>query len=72
MTSGTNDTVILERPNANVIVTPSPGRTTSAKLYMRETLNITGGSLTVNYAPSSDSTTNGAQFFRPGHTQQQR
>jgi autotransporter-associated beta strand protein len=63
--SGQNDTVILERPNANITVTLSTGTHNIRKLYMRETLNITGGSLAINYAPSADSTTNGAQFSGP-------
>ena len=62
ITSGTNDTVILERPDANITVTLSAGDYNIRKLYLRETLNITGGSLTVNFVPSADSTTNGAQF----------
>ena len=62
VTSGTNDTVILERPNANITVTLSSGTHHIRKLYQRETLNLTGGSLTVGYAPSADSTTHGAQF----------
>ncbi len=64
-TSGQHDTVILERPNTNITVTLSTGTHNIRKLYMRETLNMTGGSLTVNFAPSSDSTTNGAQFSGP-------
>jgi autotransporter-associated beta strand protein len=59
-TSGQYDTVILERPSANIIVTLSTGTYNIRKLYMRETLNITGGSLTVNYNPTyraDDSTT---------------
>jgi autotransporter-associated beta strand protein len=51
VTSGQNDTVILERPNANITVTVSTGAHNIRKLYMREALNITGGSLTVNYNP---------------------
>lgn len=52
-TSGQYDTVILERPNANIVVTHSSGTTTNIrKLYMRETLHITGGSLTINYDPT--------------------
>ena len=50
--SGQYDTVILERPNANITVTLSIGTYNIRKLYMRETLNITGGSLTVNYDPT--------------------
>jgi GH25 family lysozyme M1 (1,4-beta-N-acetylmuramidase) len=58
----TNDTVILDRGVAAVTVTLSSGTHNIRKLYMRETLNITGGSLTINYIPSWDSTTNSAQF----------
>jgi autotransporter-associated beta strand protein len=59
-TAGSNDTVILERPTANITVTLSSGTYNIRKLYMRETLNLTGGSLTVNYNPNyrpNDSTT---------------
>jgi autotransporter-associated beta strand protein len=52
VTSGVNDTVILERPNANITVTLSSGAYNIRKLYMRETLAITGGSLTINYDPT--------------------
>ena len=62
---GANDTVILDRGAANITVTLSTGAQNIRKLYMRETLNITGGSLTVNYVPSWDSTTNSAQFSGP-------
>jgi autotransporter-associated beta strand protein len=51
-TSGQNDTVILERQNANITVTLSTGTHNIRKLYMREALNITGGSLTINYDPN--------------------
>ena len=51
-TSGQYDTVILERPNANITVTLSTGTHNIRKLYMRETLNITGGSLTINFNPT--------------------
>ncbi len=51
-TAGSNDTVILERPNANITVTMSSGASNIRKLYMRESLNITGGSLTINYDPN--------------------
>jgi autotransporter-associated beta strand protein len=50
-TSGQNDTVILERPNANITVTLSTGTHNIRKLYMRESLEIVGGSLTINYNP---------------------
>jgi autotransporter-associated beta strand protein len=62
---GANDTVILDRGAASIIVTLSSGTHNIRKLYMRETLNITGGSLTINYLPSWDSTTNSAQFSGP-------
>jgi autotransporter-associated beta strand protein len=52
ITSGVNDTVILERPSANITVTLSSGTYNIRKFYMRETLNITGGSLTINYDPN--------------------
>lgn len=51
VTDGQNDTVILERPDADVTVTISSGAYNIRKLYMREALNITGGSLMVNYDP---------------------
>ena len=51
VTSGQHDTVILERPNADVTVTLSTGTHNIRKLYMRETMNITGGSLAINYDP---------------------
>jgi len=62
---GANDTVILDRPNADIEVTLSSGTHSIRKLYVREALNITGGSLTVNYLPSADSTPIAAQFSAP-------
>lgn len=59
---GQNDTVILDRPNADITVTLSSGAHNIRKLYAREALNITGGSLTVNYTPVADSTPISAQF----------
>jgi autotransporter-associated beta strand protein len=59
---GINDTVILERPNSNIVVTLSSGSHNIRKLYVREVLNIVNALLTVNYVPAWDSTTNGAQF----------
>jgi fibronectin-binding autotransporter adhesin len=55
-TAGSNDTVILERPTANITVTLSTGSHNVRKLYQRETLNITGGSLNINYVPVAEST----------------
>jgi autotransporter-associated beta strand protein len=60
-----NDTVILDRPSASITVTLASGTHTIRKLYVRETLNITGGSLTVGYVPSADSTPIAAQFSGP-------
>lgn len=51
-TAGSNDTVILERPNANITVTLSTGTHNIRKMYMREALDITGGTLTINYDPN--------------------
>lgn len=51
-TSGQYDTVIIERPKANIAVTVSAGDHTIRKLYVRETLDLIGGSLTIDYAPS--------------------
>ena len=62
VTSGQHDTVILDRPNANITVTLASGTHNIRKLYTREALNITGGSLTINYSPSADSTPISAQF----------
>lgn len=60
-----NDTVILDRPSANITVTLDSGAHTVRKLYVRETLVITGGSLTASYVPASDSTPIAAQFSGP-------
>lgn len=62
---GQNDTVILDRPNADITVTLSNGNHNIRKLYAREALNITGGSLTINYTPVADSTPISAQFSAP-------
>jgi autotransporter-associated beta strand protein len=50
-TSGQYDTVVLDRPSSNITVSLASGAYNIRKLYMRETLNITGGSLTINYNP---------------------
>jgi autotransporter-associated beta strand protein len=62
---GSNDTVILERPIANVEVTLNSGTHNIRKLYVRERLNIANASLTINYVPSPDSTPVAAQFSAP-------
>ncbi len=61
----TNDTVVLDRASAAITVTLASGTQNIRKLYMRETLNITGGSLTINYVPSVDSSSIAAQFSGP-------
>jgi autotransporter-associated beta strand protein len=50
--SGQYDTVILERESADITVTVSTGTHNIRKMYMRESLNITGGTLTINYDPT--------------------
>jgi len=55
-TSGINDTVILDRPAADVTVTLSSGTYAIRKLFLREAFAMTGGSLTVNYVPVAEST----------------
>jgi GH25 family lysozyme M1 (1,4-beta-N-acetylmuramidase) len=62
---GSNDTVILDRSGAAITVTLDSGTHNIRKLYVRETLNFTGGSLSIKYVPSWDSTTNAAQFSGP-------
>ena len=62
---GANDTVVLDRPNANITVTLASGAHNIRKLYVREPLGISGGSLTINYVPSLDSTPIAAQFSAP-------
>jgi autotransporter-associated beta strand protein len=62
---GSNDTVILDVPGASVTVTLASGAQTIRKLYMREALNLTGGSLSINSIPSWDSTPISAQFSGP-------
>ena len=62
---GSNDTVVLERPAANVTITFGSGVHNIRKLYVREALNITNGALTINYIPSADSTSVAAQFSGP-------
>ena len=62
---GSNDTVILERPNIDVTITLGSGVHNIRKLYVREALNITNASLTINYVPSADSTPVSAQFSGP-------
>ncbi len=59
------DTVVLDRPAANITVTLSSGTHTIRKLYVRETLAISAGSLTVGYVPTADSTPISGQFSGP-------
>lgn len=53
---GSLDTVILDRSAQNVTVTLDSGTHNIRKLVTREALNISGGSLTVNYTPVAEST----------------
>lgn len=62
---GPDDTVILDRDGAAVTVTMSSGTHDIRKLEVREELDITGGSLSVNYIPAADSTPNSARFSAP-------
>ena len=62
---GSDDTVILDRAGASVTVTLASGAHNIRKLDVRESLNITGGSLSINYVPSADSTPISAQFSAP-------
>jgi autotransporter-associated beta strand protein len=55
-TSGRFDTVILDRPTADISVTLSSGTFSIRKFYVRESFAMTGGSLTVNYVPVAEST----------------
>ncbi len=53
---GSLDTVVLDRAAGNVTVTLDSGSHNIRKLVTREALNISGGSLTVNYTPVVEST----------------
>jgi autotransporter-associated beta strand protein len=66
ITSGVNDTIILERPSANITVTLDSGAYNIRKLYMREALAITGGSLTINYDPLYNFNVGNANALRSG------
>jgi autotransporter-associated beta strand protein len=59
---GDDDTVILDRPSGNITVTHSSGVHNIRKLFVKESLNITGGTLSAGYVPSADSTPISAQF----------
>lgn len=52
VTSGQSDTVILDRPSASITVSMTTGTFNIRKLFVRESLQMTGGSLTVNYDPT--------------------
>ncbi|MGI9428391.1 MAG: glycoside hydrolase family 25 protein [Bythopirellula sp.] len=60
-----DDTVILDRAGSDITVTLSTGNHDIRKLVVREALDITGGSLTVNYVPHVESTPYSAQFSAP-------
>jgi len=65
-TTGLNDTVILDVASANITVTHSSGTHNVRKLFAREALNITGGSLTVNYDPLYNFNVGNANALRSG------
>ncbi len=60
-----HDTVILDRADENIAVTLASGNHIIRKLIARETLDLIGGSLTVNYIPVVESTPYSAQFSAP-------
>ena len=62
---GSGDIVVLDRSGAAITVTLASGTHTIRKLYVREALNLTGGSLTVDYFPTADSTSFSARFSGP-------
>lgn len=62
---GPDDTVVLERENADIAVSLAFGDHEIRKLVAREELNISGGSLTMNYTPVADSTTYSAKVGAP-------
>ncbi len=67
VTSGQHDTVLLDRPHADIIVTIASGTHNIRKLFMREALQITGGSLNINYDPTyASDTTNYPNALRSG------
>jgi autotransporter-associated beta strand protein len=57
-----DDTVVLDRAADGVTVTVSTGTQSIRKLYVRNPLNISGGTLNVGYVPSADSTSFAAEF----------
>ncbi len=59
---GANDTVVLDRTGANITVTLATGTQNIRKLYVREALNIAGGTLNIGYVPTDDSTPIAAEF----------
>ena len=62
---GANDTVLLDRASEDITVTLTSGAHSIRKLYVRETLAISAGSLTVGYVPTADSTPISGQFSGP-------
>ncbi len=62
---GIDDTVILDRVDADITITLASGIHNIRKLEVHEELNITGGSLAIHYVPSADSTPLSARFSAP-------
>jgi autotransporter-associated beta strand protein len=64
-TSGQHDTVILDRPNADITITLSTGSHGIRKLFVREAFTMTGGTLSMNYVPVAESTPQSMQVSAP-------
>ncbi|MCA9258524.1 MAG: hypothetical protein KDA61_04960, partial [Planctomycetales bacterium] len=62
---GVDDWVIVDRPSADVAIDLTSGNHTIRKLTLRESLIISGGSLTAGYIPSWDSTPYSAEIEAP-------
>jgi autotransporter-associated beta strand protein len=60
-----DDTVILDKPGANITVTLNSGENFIRKLYVAETLKIENAGLDIGYVPSPDSTPISAEFNGP-------
>ena len=60
---GPDDTVVLEKSAIDILVTLNDGAHEVRKLVVRESLDISGGSLRTNYIPSPDSTLYSAEIY---------
>ena len=64
-TSGQHDTVILDRPTADITVTLSSGSHGIRKFFVREAFTMSGGTLSLNYVPVAESTPMSMQVSAP-------